>query len=48
MSRTSDHTTINLDINLKDQTNLSKLSGQLSDKYKNTKVIISSNYDLAV
>lgn len=48
MSRTSDHTTINLDINLKDQTNLSKLSGQLNDKYKNTKVIISSNYDLAV
>ena len=48
LSRTSDHTTINLDINLKDQTNLSKLSGQLNDKYKNTKVIISSNYDLAV
>ncbi len=48
MSRSNDNTTINLDIRPKNFQNLTKFSGLIKKKYKNSKVILSYNDELSL
>tara|TARA_A100000164_G_scaffold147565_1_gene131011 strand:- start:316 stop:1026 length:711 start_codon:yes stop_codon:yes gene_type:complete len=48
MSRSEENTTINLDIRPKNFQNLTKFSGVIKKKYKNSKVILSYNDELSL
>ena len=48
MSRSNENTTINLDIRPKNFQNLTKFSGLIKKKYKNSKVILSYNDELSL
>ncbi len=48
MSRSEENTTINLDIRPKNFHNLTKFSGLIKKKYKNSKVILSYNDELSL
>ena len=48
MSRSEENTTINLDIRPKNFQNLTKFSGLIKKKYKNSKVILSYNDELSL